>query len=437
MSQQTVDPFDPSSGTMRPRPGGAGSGRPVRAPAAAGVPTDGGTIAFTTGGNELLRAGGPLLALAPRLASEVHGGDLARLKERIDDSLQRFQREVAPGEHAKAGHYVLCALLDDVILHTPWGSGAWSSHSLSARHHNDRSAGVNLFRLLHKAEQDPVKRLDLLELIHAALCLGFQGELRESGRAGRSLGEERDRLYQLICRHRTPPEVELSPRWRGLAAPHRPLSAQIPSWTVGVAALVLLVLIYGAFKYRLDLYAERIADALGRLPPVGPVEIVRADPVSPVIRPSVAALAEGPAIDQILAPQVAAGLVAVEEDPQAVTIRLIGDGLFASGSDQVREGYGPVLRQVGDALSRYPGRILVVGHTDDVPVSASGRFATNWELSMARAEAVASQLVTWIGADRDIRVDGRGDTVPIASNQTAEGRARNRRVEVIVQKSGS
>jgi type VI secretion system protein ImpK len=90
---------------------------------------------------------------------------------------------------------------------------------------------------------------------------------------------------------------------------------------------------------------------------------------------------------------------------------------------------GLVLR-IADAVASVPGRIDVVGHTDNTPIRTL-RFPSNWELSKARAESVARLLAARVGPDR-LRADGRGEAEPVASNDTLQGRARNRRVEITV-----
>jgi type VI secretion system protein ImpK len=75
-----------------------------------------------------------------------------------------------------------------------------------------------------------------------------------------------------------------------------------------------------------------------------------------------------------------------------------------------------------------PGQVDVIGHSDNVPIRTF-RFPSNWELSRARAESVARLLAAGIGPAR-VRADGRGDSEPVAANDTPQGRAKNRRVEI-------
>ena len=107
-------------------------------------------------------------------------------------------------------------------------------------------------------------------------------------------------------------------------------------------------------------------------------------------------------------------------------------GLFASGKWDVDPEFQQLLNRIGtiirDTLSNTTSRILVTGHTDNVP----GRFISNAELSQRRAEAVMAVLVDQIGNAKRFRAEGRGETEPVADNSTPEGRARNRRVVIMV-----
>ena len=92
-----------------------------------------------------------------------------------------------------------------------------------------------------------------------------------------------------------------------------------------------------------------------------------------------------------------------------------------------------ILKKVGGSLSGSKGLISVEGHTDNVPIAFSDRFRTNWDLSAARSAAVADYLLAggYVQPGR-VNVLGFADTKPIDTNETSAGRAKNRRIEVIV-----
>jgi chemotaxis protein MotB len=120
---------------------------------------------------------------------------------------------------------------------------------------------------------------------------------------------------------------------------------------------------------------------------------------------------------------------------RGLVVRLLTDNvLFDSGQAQIKPQGMPLLGEVGTLLGVdrvHP--ILVEGHTDDVPIATS-QFASNWELSTARASAVVRWLIGRGVPSRRFSAAGYADLHPLASNATAVGRARNRRVEVVLQR---
>ncbi len=123
--------------------------------------------------------------------------------------------------------------------------------------------------------------------------------------------------------------------------------------------------------------------------------------------------------------------VDVSFNAQYVQLTMKGALLFDSGSDELREESYTVLDQVGVILERYAAGIIEIeGHTDNVPIH-SARFASNEELSSARALSVFYYLSEHTLLDMsNLKHAGMGERVPIADNSTAEGRSKNRRVEI-------
>jgi chemotaxis protein MotB len=128
--------------------------------------------------------------------------------------------------------------------------------------------------------------------------------------------------------------------------------------------------------------------------------------------------------------------VKISEIAGKVSINMVDKILFDSGSAHLKANGEKVLQKVGDAVSKiHDKRIWVGGHTDNIPISASLRdkFASNWELSSARATAVARFLEEKAGipGDRLLAV-GLGQYQPIGDNKLPEGRAENRRIEILL-----
>lgn len=129
-------------------------------------------------------------------------------------------------------------------------------------------------------------------------------------------------------------------------------------------------------------------------------------------------------------------LVEVIRDGDKVIVRLASEGSFKSGSADLQDGFGLLLNDVGNALSDAEGLITIEGHTDNIPISSFGsRFRSNWDLSAGRSGAVADYLLTKYSFKTGLMVSGLADTKPIMSNNTNAGRAKNRRIEIIIDGS--
>jgi chemotaxis protein MotB len=123
-------------------------------------------------------------------------------------------------------------------------------------------------------------------------------------------------------------------------------------------------------------------------------------------------------------------LVRVDQEGDRVIIRLMGETTFDSGQAVIRAEMAPLLRSIGEMLKDTKGEVIVAGHTDNVPVSG-GPYGSNRVLSMARAASVAEFLIREAGVPpARIATMGYGEYRPLESNDTAEGRRKNRRVEI-------
>ncbi len=138
-------------------------------------------------------------------------------------------------------------------------------------------------------------------------------------------------------------------------------------------------------------------------------------------------------ISNALGREIKAGSVDVETAGQKIIIRVREKASFGSGRAELKGAFRPILKRVANILKGSEGQIIVAGHTDNLPIYTE-RFRSNWELSAARAVSVAHEmmLATDIPSERFL-VQGFADTQPVAGNDTAANRARNRRVEIVLQ----
>ncbi len=177
----------------------------------------------------------------------------------------------------------------------------------------------------------------------------------------------------------------------------------------------------------IDLYA-RIAEAQGQVETQ--VEVREGGDASERLSETARQLRQ---LRELLGKEIEAGEAQVERDGERIVIRMVVQGSFYSGSADLSPDFLPTLKKIGQAIARTGGRITVEGHTDDIPLTGHNRYRSNWDLSGARAASVADYLTGYASVPRErVVVRGMADTKPVAPNDTREGRAKNRRIEVLV-----
>jgi type VI secretion system protein ImpK len=426
---------DPDRTVLVPSPGGRRTppasappappaGPPPARPAAAGVPLQ----LHGEGLNPLVRAANPLLDLVTPLRYMASHPDVETLRTQLVQAIKSFEAaaKAAHVEHDQiaAARYALCTLLDETISSTPWGGGGvWASRSLLVAFHNEAFGGEKFFLILQKLSQDPKANLYALELMYLCLALGLEGRYRVIDNGRSQLDTLRDRLQGLIAQQRTPVEAELSVHWQGASGKGEPLWRMVPVWILAAVAAVLLVVLQLFLGHRLGNASDPVFASLLSLKTAQAPAVAPAPPAQPS-QPVQARIAG------FLAPEVAQGLVSVVETADRSVVTLRGDGVFGSGSGEVSGAYLPLLARIGEALKSVPGKVVVVGHTDNTRPGLSARFPSNYELSKARAAAVRDLLAERAGPPERYSVEGRGDSAPLVANDNPANRARNRRVEI-------
>ncbi|MBE0485798.1 flagellar motor protein MotB [Marinobacter sp.] len=138
---------------------------------------------------------------------------------------------------------------------------------------------------------------------------------------------------------------------------------------------------------------------------------------------------------QVLEPAIADGRINVSQDQRRIVIRVEEKGSFPSGSAQLTWEFEGLLLDMAKVLAEIPGRLTVEGHTDNLPIRTE-RFYSNWDLSAARAAAVANVLLAHDHVQPTrLSVTGLADTEPRVPNTSPDNRAKNRRVEIIIDLS--
>ena len=135
----------------------------------------------------------------------------------------------------------------------------------------------------------------------------------------------------------------------------------------------------------------------------------------------------------ILSEALTQGLVEVERKGTKIIVRLKQKGTFPNGSAQLNPAALPVLRALRDTINRNKGQVIITGHTDNRPPPAGSKYPSNWDLSAVRAAAVADSFIKLMNIPKQrISVSGKADTASLNNNASSTDRARNRRVEVVL-----
>jgi len=133
-----------------------------------------------------------------------------------------------------------------------------------------------------------------------------------------------------------------------------------------------------------------------------------------------------------LAAEIKAGKMQISLQPRGLVVSLPQVTFFPSGQDAIAADTYPMVQKVANVINKIPNPVRLEGHTDSVPIH-NARFRSNWELSTARSIAMLELLAGRFQVSRErMAVAGYADNVPVESNESENGRARNRRVDVVV-----
>jgi type VI secretion system protein ImpK len=435
------DPKDPFGGPddndrtiIRPNPGRRAAIQPRAADsiASSGPPID---IENLSGLNPLETAASLMLNLLGQIRNTSSHPNPTALHQQLTGEVKSFearaQKSDIPPETIFTARYLLCTTVDEFVLSTPWGAASlWRNQSLLRLFHQEAHGGEKFFLLLDKLIKDPAKNIDLLELMYVCLALGFQGRYRVETDGVNTLEAIRENLYRTIRNYRGDNETALSLNWQGIDKSLQSKKVRLPMWAVIAIALSVLGFIFMAFSFNLSRDTDPLYVALsdtGTEENLLPHRSLSPPPVRRIADPG----PERFSLKIFLGPEISRGEVTVDEQPDKTIVLIHGDGLFDSGVDVIKSAYVPILDRISEGLEQTKGRIEVTGHSDNVPISTR-RFPSNQSLSQARAEEVVKVLSNQVSEGNRMTAKGLADRKPIASNDTAEGRAKNRRVEIVV-----
>jgi len=267
---------------MQPTPGGRSAGQnipprtnvnipqPGRAqpnPRAAAVDAGGGYFRTDTGLNPLVNACSTLIAVFEKTRSAVSHPDVGGLYQRLINEIKAFesraQDQGIKPEIILSARYLMCSVLDEAVLNTPWGTdSAWGQRTLLSVFHGETSGGEKSFLICDRMRQSPAENLDILELFYICLNLGFEGKYRLMNRGRDALDQLKEELFAIIRRHRGEYERALAPHWMGLGNTRNPITEYVPLWVVISLAVAILFFSYSGFRYWLYTSATPVAEEL-------------------------------------------------------------------------------------------------------------------------------------------------------------------------------
>src|SRR5208283_1685108 len=218
---------------------------------------------FIPSANQLTANALPLLMVVPKLRKIAFHQSVKDLQERLVAEIGTFQnRSLQQGyseEQVRTASYLICSLIDETVLNTPWGSESfWGHDTLLVKFHREALGGEEFFPVVERFMRRPTEHLDLLELAYMCLSLGFEGKYRLSPNGNRVLEELRAEIYTEIQRLRGDSGLSLSINWQGLRDLRSPLTRYVPMWVLWVGAGLVLLLAYLGFSYKINLASNRI-----------------------------------------------------------------------------------------------------------------------------------------------------------------------------------
>jgi type VI secretion system protein ImpK len=397
--------------------------------------------------NPLIAAFSALLELAPELERASPPAQADTLRVRLQDNLIDA-RDVTVGmgvalTRADQAAWMVAALLDDIVLNTPWGGHSdWPRQPLVTSLSGDVDTGTKFFdrldELMRFANRDP----QMLELAYTCLSLGFLGKYRIQGGTGSGAVLSLRTTIARMLRDNDAAQAPLSPNASGVSAPDEPRRFALPLWTIALASAAAIAAIYVGLGIQLSGKGEQLYTLASLIPPNERAEIFRpirdteAPPPGPIAEPILFELLP---LFQAKAPAETAAALSGREDVSLTVLVVQGTNpeVFRSAKADLNAGYEALVSSIANVIlenAEVIGAVTVIGHTDSVPVQSSNPFASNQGLSEARAATIARLLVE-AGLPADlVKSEGKAATEPIGDNGTKSGRAQNRRVEIKIEK---
>lgn len=396
--------------------------------------------------NPLVNSYAALLGMAPELerATAPENPDVlrTRLHETLTQSRDSAVSAGVPLSRADQGAWFVAALLDDIALNTPWGGNSgWPRMPLVVSMYGNVDAGERFFDLAEDLIRFPERDPQLMEVVFLCLSLGFRGKFRQDGGQGEAaIARLRGQMARLL-RDRDAAETPLAPHWQGVEAQDEVKRFVVPLWSIALIALALITAIYVGLGMKLSNRGEQLFTLASVLPPPERADIFR-PVIETVEEPQLTA---EPLLFELLplfgaaAPENRISALTGREDISiaVVVVQATAPEVFRSAKADLNTEYVELINTMAGVIVEnieFIGSVRVIGHTDSIQVRRSNPFRSNQGLSEGRAKTIADMLIAAGVPAGLVTSEGKAATDPIADNATREGRARNRRVEIVLQK---
>ncbi|HHB1427594.1 TPA: type IVB secretion system protein IcmH/DotU [Serratia odorifera] len=366
--------------------------------------------------NACIAAAMPALLIVERVRGQ-RGVDNFAVRAQLVRELQHFRQvmlkqQVMP-EDVRSMSYLLCTFIDGMFAELR--ENGMAPLNLLIEFHRDSWGGEKSFDDLERYLRDPHQYREILGLYHLILSLGFKGKYHILERGEILLADLFARLTSLLYERGATQrlnEIKVS----AVAVKRRRLS---PVRLLSAGALLCLM-VYGGVSFYLHDKSRDIRNAIMAWEPPVPRKINIME-----------------TLPQPLPQILNEGWLEVREDPRGWLLLFTSDGAFRTGKSVLSLEFVKKrnIERLGEALAGWPGDLEVIGHTDAQPFRNSKLKDPNLRLSQERADMVAERLRegTMVNSkyQRSIVAVGKGDSEPLADNNTEEGRRKNRRVDIL------
>lgn len=376
------------------------------------------------GENIILSCASDLVILASHIRSLEPSNSIEQLRRDIEALITKFDKQIEQFNLSKevglTARYLICCLVDELVLSTPWGSDSvWSQQTLLSKYHNETSGGEKFFLIVNKLLEQPQRNIDLIELCYICLSSGFCGKYRISKQAESELLQISQKLYAPIEQIR-PLSRDLSPTWQGVGKEETGFVKKFPLpvffLILGFVLLAVYITLLTSLKTKVEPLYQKV-ESIGWEQLAPKTQDVQAKHID------INTVADS--LKRTLSVYIDEQIVSVDVRNEQVIIRFVSTSLFKSGSSIVNENVLPDVNILVNAIKNYAQRILVVGHTD-----STGKADSNWVISRKRAESIANWLTKSNQQLPNTMTRGVADTQPLVSNDSDYNQSINRRVEL-------